>query len=277
MIQQALTMHWHGFHMKETPWMDGVATITQCPISPGSSFVYRFIASPQGTLWYHAHLGGLRADGAFGLFIVHKTQPEMIHYPLIAQHWLHIPFDEFMATNPYKKKLYGDIAGDGSHQHQHLEKVHEPSWKAGDGVPLTSMIHVSDLINGRGQFNDNNAPLAWFNVSHSSEVGFHILNPGVEYSYNISIDQHTMTIIGLGIGEVEPMAVDAIYLNPGERVHVKIQLKDNQTNQNYWIRAKTLANKSEVKAVLHYPGVFEEPESHPRSCTEQSPCSYYNW
>ena len=83
----------------------------------------RFKASPSGTLWYHAHLGGLRADGAFGLFIVHdkNESPELNvpHFPMIVQHWPDVPFDEVMITNPFKKKLYGDIAGDGSHVMDH--------------------------------------------------------------------------------------------------------------------------------------------------------------
>ena len=82
-------------------------------------------------------------------------------------------------------------------------------------MPLTALLHGSALINGRGQYKGNNAPLAWFNVSMASEIGFYIINPGMEYTYNISIDHHSIDIIGLGIGEVEPITVDAVYLNPG--------------------------------------------------------------
>ena len=85
----------------------------------------RFKASPSGTLWYHAHLGGLRADGAFGLFIVHKKEPEMVHYPLTLSHWHDVEFAQFHITNPYKKKLYGEIAGDGSHQYNHYPEDYQ--------------------------------------------------------------------------------------------------------------------------------------------------------
>ena len=36
------TLHWHGIHMIGSPWMDGASMITQCPISPGQTFVYKF-------------------------------------------------------------------------------------------------------------------------------------------------------------------------------------------------------------------------------------------
>ena len=81
---------------------------------------------------------------------------------------------------------------------------------------MTSMIHTSDLINGRGQFKDMNSPLPWFNMTDDTAyVGFYLMNPGVEYTYNISIDHHKMEIIGFGVGDVDPIAVDSIYLNPG--------------------------------------------------------------
>ena len=88
-----------------------------------------------------------------------------------------------------------------------------------DGVPLSSMLHHSDLINGRGQYNDNQAPLAWFNVTSWDQeyLGFYIMNPGVEYSYNVSIDNHKMEIIGVGVEEVKPKLVDAVYINPGNQ------------------------------------------------------------
>ena len=43
--------------MKDTPWADGPAFVTQCPIAKGNSFLYDFFADNQaGTFWYHSHL-----------------------------------------------------------------------------------------------------------------------------------------------------------------------------------------------------------------------------
>ena len=36
------TMHWHGIDQRNSPWMDGVHGVSQCPIQPGQSFTYRF-------------------------------------------------------------------------------------------------------------------------------------------------------------------------------------------------------------------------------------------
>ena len=66
------SIHWHGMHQKNTPWMDGVGFITQCPIESGASFRYVFEAKPSGTFWYHSHTGPQRTDGLFGALIVRE-------------------------------------------------------------------------------------------------------------------------------------------------------------------------------------------------------------
>ena len=51
------SIHWHGQHMNGTPYMDGVPMITQCPITPGSTFRYTFTAQNAGTHCWHSHTG----------------------------------------------------------------------------------------------------------------------------------------------------------------------------------------------------------------------------
>lgn len=55
-------MHWHGQHHVKTPYMDGVPYVSQCPISPGSTFRYDYIATEAGTHFWHSHLGEISND-----------------------------------------------------------------------------------------------------------------------------------------------------------------------------------------------------------------------
>src|SRR6266536_4023832 len=41
-LTNATTVHWHGLYQNGTNWMDGTTGITQCPIPPGTSFLYNF-------------------------------------------------------------------------------------------------------------------------------------------------------------------------------------------------------------------------------------------
>ncbi|KAM7197556.1 laccase [Rhypophila sp. PSN 637] len=50
------SMHWHGLHLWNNNITDGVSGITECPIPPGHSKKYSFIATQYGSSWYHSHI-----------------------------------------------------------------------------------------------------------------------------------------------------------------------------------------------------------------------------
>ena len=54
-------------HQIGTPHMDGASYITQCPILPNNEFTYELQLLPEGTFWYHAHLGLERSNGLMEL------------------------------------------------------------------------------------------------------------------------------------------------------------------------------------------------------------------
>lgn len=62
-LSEASTIHWHGQHQIELPYMDGVPYITQCPIQPGTTFTYRFLARQVGTQFWHSHSGNVNNVG----------------------------------------------------------------------------------------------------------------------------------------------------------------------------------------------------------------------
>ena len=45
LLTKSITIHWQGLHQRETPFMDGVAYNTQCPIGAGQMFTYKFTVS----------------------------------------------------------------------------------------------------------------------------------------------------------------------------------------------------------------------------------------
>lgn len=78
---EGVSIHWHGVHQVGTPYMDGVASVTQCLVPTHSSFTYRFKASPAGTQFWHSHSGVQRADGLAGnLVIRQKDDPHASLY-----------------------------------------------------------------------------------------------------------------------------------------------------------------------------------------------------
>lgn len=78
--------------------MDGVPHMSQCPIQPGQTFRYKFIAENSGTHMWHSHLGMQRSDGVFGALIIRKAVDiheslydfDMSEHIIITNDWTHV-------------------------------------------------------------------------------------------------------------------------------------------------------------------------------------------
>lgn len=74
-LDEASTIHWHGVRVPNE--MDGVADLTQAPVSADSTFIYEFDAVDAGTFWYHPHQRGFEqvGRGLYGSLIVEEPNP----------------------------------------------------------------------------------------------------------------------------------------------------------------------------------------------------------
>jgi FtsP/CotA-like multicopper oxidase with cupredoxin domain len=64
------TIHFHGVRQNFTNPMDGVASITQCPIAPGKTYTQQWRATQYGTSWYHSHWALQAWEGVFGGIVI---------------------------------------------------------------------------------------------------------------------------------------------------------------------------------------------------------------
>ena len=92
MAYNGTSIHWHGIRQRGSMEMDGVNGVTQCPVAPGDSFVYRFNLTQYGTSWYHSHYSLQYADGLLGPLTIHG--PSSADYdtaiePLLMQDYDH--------------------------------------------------------------------------------------------------------------------------------------------------------------------------------------------
>jgi len=56
-------IHFHGIEQYKIPWSDGVPGVSQRPIKPGESFLYKWTATQYETYWYHSHDRFHKSDG----------------------------------------------------------------------------------------------------------------------------------------------------------------------------------------------------------------------
>jgi FtsP/CotA-like multicopper oxidase with cupredoxin domain len=69
-LNEETSLHWHGLFLPNKE--DGVPNLTQMPIKPHTTHVYRFPIIQNGTHWYHSHSGLQEQIGMYGNFVMLK-------------------------------------------------------------------------------------------------------------------------------------------------------------------------------------------------------------
>ncbi|KAI0449185.1 Cupredoxin [Xylaria acuta] len=241
MSNWSTTIHWHGIDQKNTTWMDGVIGVSQCGIPPGGSFTYEFRIDQRGTFWWHAHLSVQYSDGLYGPIVVHDP-------------------DEMVPETDDEKIIF---VGDVYHTYG---SVLLPSYlnTTSEWVPFESGVEpLADniLLNGEGMYNCTVASTTYPPPSsdelHSSSpnsepsctggqlyttkihtgqrVRLRLINSSSFFSYWVSVDNHTLSLVELDGIEISPISARGVYLNIGQRASVIVTA--NQTAGNYYIRA----------------------------------------
>ncbi|XP_062618571.1 uncharacterized protein LOC134280159 [Saccostrea cucullata] len=291
---EGVTVHWHGMVHRGTPFMDGVDMITQCPILPGQTFEYRFVASPVGTHWYHAHTNSMRNDGLAGALIVLprirpsiKILPDALpdvdeEFSIILQDWTKkMSQEKFYSTKGLALlDEYDGIC---------LSQAQRP-----DGSVNRFQLHMG-LVNGLGRkyvHDDPNVPekpfipLETFTVKQNHYYRFRITNVGISSAFEISIDDHTLIIVAIDGNDVEPFKTDVVTISPAERVDFIVFAGRSPNNYNInfvtaatrFATGKKMTNRQRTYGVLNYQGVnkYLTPVPRHRECTHILPCIVVN-
>uniref|UniRef100_A0A1Y1K8C1 Laccase n=2 Tax=Photinus pyralis TaxID=7054 RepID=A0A1Y1K8C1_PHOPY len=244
LIGETTSLHFHGYHQRDTPYMDGVPFVTQCPIQPGTTFRYNFMATQAGTHFWHSHTGFQRADGAFGAFIVRTIEEDDPHSSL---------YDYDLSSHTISILDWGPGIGTAKFVAHHHSN--------GDNKADTL------LVNGLGRFktftNSTNhtiyTPTARFTVERGYRYRFRIINAGfLNCPIEVSVDNHTLTVIGSDGSNFASIKAESIVTYAGERFDFIINA--DQPVDLYWIRFKGLMDCDErfrsahQAAVLQYKG-----------------------
>ena len=251
MFTEETSVHWHGMHQRETPWMDGVGFITQCPIEAGSSFRYIFEAPLAGTFWYHSHSGPQRTDGLFGALIVKEKnlteafQRYGVFEDLPGNHTLSLldwqresSLDLFVQIHS-SLGYYEDTAVDEVPKRRNTRYSSTCSL---DGAEVGPIPYWSGIINGLGKHDNvpfSSSRLSAFYVQRGKTYRFRLIGAQANYAYKFYIGDHKLRVIATDGFFIEPITADFLIVNTGERYD--FLLEANQTSgNNFLIRAETL-------------------------------------
>ncbi|XP_030521249.1 L-ascorbate oxidase-like [Rhodamnia argentea] len=246
---EGVVIHWHGIRQLGTPWADGTASISQCPINPGETFTYRFKVDKAGTYFYHGHYGMQRSAGLYGSLVVQAGEGEK---------------EPFRYDGEFNLLL-----SDWWHKTAHEQELGLSS------VPFRWIGEPQALlINGRGQFScslaasySNSTSAAQCKFGGGEQCAPLILPvlPNKTYrlrlasttalaSLNLAIGGHKMVVVEADGNYVQPFTVDDLDIYSGETYSILVTT-DQDPRQNYWIAVGVRGrqpNTSQALTVLNY-------------------------
>ncbi|KAJ7133815.1 laccase [Mycena filopes] len=244
------SIHWHGFFQPNNSWADGVASVTQCPITTGNAFLYTFPTNDQaGTFWYHSHLSTQYCDGLRGPLVVYDpNDPHASLYDVDDEttvvtlaDWSVVSFISFVNLFLVLTCAF---------------RYHGPASTLG-AIPTL----ISTLINGLGRFAGGpTSQLAVITVTKDKRYRMRLISMSCDPNFIFTIDGHVMTIIEADSVNTKPLTVDSIQIFAGQRY--SFVLTADQDIGNYRIR--TVANGGTKgfdnginSAILRYVGADE--------------------
>ncbi|KAE8330214.1 Cupredoxin [Aspergillus sergii] len=216
-------LHFHGIRQNWTDQMDGVPSITQCPIAPGDSNTYRWRATQYGTGWYHSHFFVQAWDGVFGGIVVNG--PATANYDVDLGHlflndWYHKTADELVL-------------------------------EASTGGPPTA---PNGLINGTNTYGTLGSR---FETTFAAGTRYRIrlVNAAADNHFRFMIDNHTMEVIATDFVPIHPYNTTQLSIGMGQRYDIIVTAKELDSG-DFWLRAIPQEACSETDAVDNIKGII---------------------
>lgn len=226
LMHMETSIHWHGVFLPNK--MDGVPYLTQMPIKPHSTYIYKFPVIQNGTYWYHSHTKLQEQSGMYGALIFNKVnEPKIPTIPLVLSDWtdmnpheverfLHTANDWF-AIKKGTTQGYAEAIGKG-----YFNVKVKNEWKRMNAMDVSDVYYEKFLSNGK-------PIIAYPKFKAGDKVKLRVVNGGASTYFWLTWSGGKITVVGNDGNDVEPVEVDRLIIATAETYDVIVTIpKDMQ-------------------------------------------------
>lgn len=225
-LKEETALHWHGLFLPNR--YDGVPNLTQMPIKPGATYLYRFPIIQHGTHWYHSHSGLQEQIGMYGAFIMNKRQEwDIPTLPVVLSEWTNMKPEEVnrslhAATDWFSIKKgttqsYAEAIGSGNFKTKVTNE-----WKRMNAMDVSDVYYDKFLINGKNQLEQPQ-------FKAGQKVRLRIANGGASSYFWLKYAGGKMTVVATDGNDVEPVEVDRLIIAVSETYDVVVTIPDDKS------------------------------------------------
>lgn len=242
-MDEETSLHWHGLFLPNKE--DGVPNLTQMPIKPHSTHVYKFPIIQNGTHWYHSHSGLQEQIGMYGSFVMNKRAEDknfrkgiddLPTVPIVLSEWtdykpenvhrmLHNASDWF-AIKKGTTQSYSEAIKQG-----YFKTKIANEWKRMNAMDVSDVYYDKFLINGK-----NESQLSQFKAG--DKVRLRISNGGASTYFWLTYAGGKITVTANDGNDVEPVEVDRLLIAVSETYDVVVTIPDEKTAYEFLATAE---------------------------------------
>lgn len=225
-MDEETSLHWHGLFLPNQ--MDGVPYLTQLPIKPHTTYIYRFPIIQHGTHWYHSHSGLQEQVGMYGAFIINKrVEWDIPTLPVIISEWTDMKPDEVHrslhnATDWFAIQKGATQSYWEAIKTRNLKTKVNNEWKRMNAMDVSDVYYDTFLINGKNQ---NQQP----QFKAGEKVRLRIANAGASDYFWLTYAGGKITVVATDGNDVEPVEVDRLIIAVSETYDVVVTVPENKS------------------------------------------------
>lgn len=225
-------LHWHGVMLENKE--DGIPFLTQKPIKPGETYVYRFKISQNGTYWYHSHQGLQEQMGMYGMLVFRKRgeaktdRKVQADIPVMLSEWtnehphqvmrrLQMGVADWYAIKKKSVQSYSEAIASGNF----FTKL-KNEWKRMEAMDISDVYYDKFLLNGQPS-------TEYKKLKAGDKVHLRVANGGASSYFWLTYAGGKITVVGNDGNDVEPVEVDRLIIGISETYDIEVTIPENKS------------------------------------------------
>jgi CopA family copper-resistance protein len=225
-MNEETSLHWHGLFLPNR--YDGVPNLTQMPIKPHTTHLYRFPIRQHGTHWYHSHTELQEQIGMYGMFIMNKRKEwDIPTIPVLLSEWADMKPEEIHRSLKNQTDWFAIQKGSTQSYAEAIKTGHfrtkvTNEWKRMNAMDVSDVYYDNFLINGK---NKNEQP----QFKAGDKVRLRIANGGASDYFWLKYAGGKITVVATDGNDVEPIEVDRLIIAVSETYDVVVTIPENKS------------------------------------------------
>jgi FtsP/CotA-like multicopper oxidase with cupredoxin domain len=239
LLKEETSLHWHGLFLPNKE--DGVPNLTQMPIKPNTTHIYRFPIIQNGTHWYHSHSGLQEQIGMYGNFVMLKKQDDksfrkgiddLPTLPIVLSEWTNIKpenihrmlhnANDYPALKKNSVQSYGEAIKAG-----HFKTKLKNEWKRMLAMDVSDVYYEKIFMNGKPSTDLKG--IDGKELKAGDKVRLRISNGGASSYFWLTYAGGKITVVANDGNDVEPVEVDRLIIAVSETYDIIVTIPAENT------------------------------------------------